>query len=133
MDQAPTSNRLFILKRAVMLNCNQVPPQEDSTFVLPTYLARCNQVERLGTFCLMIFLGCASVFQEHDCGKGQLDEVCNSLDVLTFVIFLLAIAACLANPLRLGYLTLRDRSRPRTDFSVVVRKSVRPLRPVLGP
>jgi len=63
-----------------------------------------------------IFLGCASVFQERQCGGNQTDEVCNALDALAFVIFLLAIVGCLINPLRLGYLALRERSRPSTNF-----------------
>ena len=118
----------------------------------------CNQVERLGTFCLLIFLGClpkilsvspflasistfsvvflstlylvccrcASVFQERKCGESPDDEVCNSFDVLTFIIFLVAVGACLANPLRLGYLTLRERSRPRTHFFLSAAQGLEP-------
>ena len=56
------------------------------------------------------------MFQQRECGESQADEVCSALDALAFVIFLSAIAACLANPLRLGYLTLRERSLPRTNF-----------------
>ena len=137
-DETPLSNRQMLLRSAVMLDCNQV--------------------ERLGTFCLLVFLGClpkiisvspflasistfsvvflstlyllccrcASVFQERKCGESPDDEVCNSFDVLTFIIFLVAVGACLANPLRLGYLTLRERSRPRTHFFLSAAQGLEP-------
>ena len=63
-----------------------------------------------------MFLGCASVFQDHTCGADQDDHICTAFDALSFTIFLLAILGCVLNPARLLYLTLRQHTRPMTDF-----------------
>lgn len=53
------TNKRTLLKRAVALDCNQV--------------------ERLGTLCLLVFLGCTSVFQDRSCRGASTRSVSASL------------------------------------------------------
>lgn len=95
-QQSPHRVRLFLLRSATLVDCNQI--------------------ERIGTFCLLIFLGSASVFHDRDCDVNHADAICRTFDVVGLLIFLGGIAYCMVNPLALAYLQLRNRGRPMTSF-----------------
>ncbi len=93
----PGGRKLVALRRAALLDCNKV--------------------ERMGTYCLLIFLGCAAYFQNKECNdEEQSDTGCRLLDVFCLLAFLGAFAAAFINPVRLMYFTLRDHSGPQWDF-----------------
>ena len=95
-QQSQRRGRLFVLRNAALFDCNQI--------------------ERVGTFCLLVLLGCASVFQDRDCQANQGDSICGLLDCLGITIFIAAVVGCVANPARFVFFELIDRAKPPPEF-----------------